>query len=62
MTSLEQRIAQALLTAPGWARVALTTRDEHLRDRAAQELAICVADQIERPFVAFDRDQMPLPL
>ena len=51
------RIASALLTAPGWARVGLSVRDERMRERAAQELAKIITEP-ERN----NEDQFALPL
>lgn len=61
MTSMDQldplRIASALLTAPGWARVGLSVRDQQMREKAAEELVWAI---VERPRV--DPDQLALPL
>lgn len=37
-------IADALLSAPGWARVGLTAPTEHMREAAAIELARAVVE------------------
>ena len=37
-------IANALLSAPGWARVGITAPKEHLREQAARELARVVLE------------------
>ena len=44
-------IVQAILSAPGWARIGITAPKERLREEAAQELAlaILVRSQGERP-------------
>lgn len=44
-------IVQAILSAPGWARVGITAPKERLREEAAQELAraILVEAGQERP-------------
>lgn len=39
-------IADALLAAPGWARLGLTEPRDHLRQDAAAELARAVADRL----------------
>lgn len=62
MTRQEERIANALLSAPGWARVGLTVRDDRTRNSAAQELAACIADELANPTPVIDRDQIALPL
>jgi len=43
-SSPEVAIAEALLAAPGWARVGLTAPTEHLRRQAARELALAVLE------------------
>lgn len=40
-------LANALLTAPGWARVGLTAPREQLRNAAAKELALQIQGVIE---------------
>mgnify|MGYP003575388792 CR=1 FL=1 len=35
----EHRVAETILTAPGWARVGITAPAPHIRDDAAHELA-----------------------
>lgn len=62
MTSHEERIANALLSAPGWARVGLTVSDERRRNSAARELAACIADELSDPAPVVDRDQFALPI
>jgi hypothetical protein len=37
-------IAQALLTAPGWARVGLSAPTQYLREAAAKDLAMVILD------------------
>lgn len=37
-------IAEALLAAPGWARIGITAPAKHLREEAALELAKAVLD------------------
>lgn len=44
----ENLIAEALLKAPGWARVGLTAPNEHLRHQSARELALSIFETIER--------------
>jgi len=50
------RIASALLTAPGWARVGLSVRDERMRERETAEQARAVVEPRRD-----DRDQFALP-
>lgn len=44
---VEAAVADALLTAPGWARVGLTTPIAWMREDAARELARIILSQIE---------------
>ena len=61
MSRLEpSSIAQALLSAPGWARVGITAPNERLREDAALELAKAVLG--EDPGEMPRDDQMRLPL
>lgn len=47
MTRLDKNaIADALLSAPGWAKLGLTEPREHLRIDAAMELAGAVVDHL----------------
>lgn len=64
MTSIDpDRVADALLAAPGWARVGIAAPTETIREAAAQELALSVtrllADDADR---APDPDQLVLAL
>jgi len=54
-------IASMILTAPAWARIGLTVRDERLRERAADCLAAVIVARIEEEPEA-NRDQLALPL
>jgi hypothetical protein len=42
-------IAEAILSAPGWARVGNTAPDEHLRHDAARELACVILGTDPKP-------------
>ncbi|WP_370175272.1 DUF6771 family protein [Sphingobium abikonense] len=55
-------LAQSLLNAPGWARVALTAPNERLRAQAAVELAQTIIVALERQPPIYDGRQMALPL
>ncbi|QJR03499.1 hypothetical protein HH800_15725 [Sphingobium yanoikuyae] len=55
-------VAQSILLAPGWARVALTAPNERLREQAAVELAQTIVRAIEHPPMVVDHRQMILPL
>jgi hypothetical protein len=60
MHANETSIAQALLSAPGWARVGLTAPAEGLREDAALELARAVLE--ERRGLEVSPDQLKLGL
>jgi len=55
-------LAQSLLHAPAWAKVALTAPKERLREQAALELAQSIVNAMERPPTIHDQRQMTLPL
>lgn len=54
-------LADMILTAPAWARIGLTMRDETMRERAARAMAQSILERMGSPPEA-DRDQLPLPL
>lgn len=63
MTNIDpDRVARALLNAPGWARVGLTAPTEIIREAAAQELALTIARIDGEPSVAPDPNQLVLAL
>lgn len=39
-------IAQAILNAPGWARVGITAPDARMREEAARELAVVILGNV----------------
>ncbi|WP_370307191.1 DUF6771 family protein [Sphingobium abikonense] len=55
-------LAQSLLAAPGWAKVALTAPNERLRENAALELAQSILVAWERQPAMPDARQMTLTL
>ena len=57
----QQTVAQALLSAPGWARIGITDPKPSLRQDAAEELAKHILDCAERPQASHDT-QSRLPL
>jgi hypothetical protein len=57
----ETTIAEALLTAPGWARVGLTAPTSWMREDAARELARAVLGQAAKS-AALQGEQEQLPL
>jgi hypothetical protein len=60
MQTDESTIAQALLTAPGWARVGLTAPGEGLREDAARELARAVLEGRQQPEASPDQLKLSL--
>ncbi|QCB53949.1 hypothetical protein E5675_05535 [Sphingopyxis sp. PAMC25046] len=63
MTRIDpDRIARALLDAPGWARVGLTAPTEIIREAAAQELALTNVRIDGDCLTAADPDQLVLAL
>lgn len=56
-----ETIADALLNAPGWARVGITAPVEHLRKQSARELALAIVDAVD-PARLPDPDQLALAL
>jgi hypothetical protein len=55
-------IAASILAAPGWARIGITMPKDDLRQRAAEELAVNILNQLEAPPPAFDDRQLSLAL
>ncbi len=56
-------IAEALLSAPGWARVGLTSPKPDLRENAARELADSIARALSAPQpISQDEGQQTLAL
>ena len=55
-------IAQAILEAPGWARVGITLPSDHMRRQSARELAQTIADRIDGESQKPDPDQLLLSL
>lgn len=57
------RVAETILTAPGWARVGITAPAPHVRTDAAHELARVIVAAIEAGGVGAPApDQPALPL
>ena len=56
------RLSLILLTAPTWARLGLTVRDQALRERAADALAATIISRLDEPLHVPDRNQLALPL
>jgi hypothetical protein len=55
-------VAHAILDAPGWARVGITTPSSCLREDAALELARVIADAVDAPARVPSPEQSTLPL
>jgi hypothetical protein len=53
-------ISAAILSAPGWARVAITMPDPRMRERGADELARAIATSLTGGRDDDHRDQLPL--
>lgn len=63
MTRIDpDRVARALLDAPGWARVGLTAPTEIIREAAAQELALAIAHIEGEASAMADPNQLVLAL
>lgn len=58
----QDRIVEALSSAPAWAKIGLTMPSEKMRERAMFEIANCIVDTLDRPFEIVDRNQLALPL
>ncbi len=55
-----QQLSDAILSAPAWARVGITMRDERMREKAAAELAQSIMERLaDYPAIA-DSDQLKL--
>jgi hypothetical protein len=54
-------LADAILQSPGWARLGIAVSDERLRQRAAQELALSIVENLNPP-PRDAGDQLPLAL
>jgi hypothetical protein len=57
----KQVLTEAILMAPGWARVGITMPDPHLREQAADALAAVIVEKLA-PSPTVDRNQLALPL
>ena len=57
-----QRVAEAILTAPGWARDGITAPTSHIRVAAANELARTILEDAGREGQAPLNDQPGLAL
>jgi hypothetical protein len=55
-------IAASILAAPGWARVGITMPKDHVRERAAEELALSILGSLEAPPPVHDDRQLTLAL
>lgn len=55
-------IAEAILQAPGWARIGITEHSPHMREDAAAELARAIIDRVESTAEEPPREQIGLAL
>jgi hypothetical protein len=58
----QRRISEAILSAPGWARVGITMPDERMRLRAADGLAASILEQLQDAGEPDGTDQLTLPI
>lgn len=58
----QHRISEAILSAPGWARVGITMPDERMRLRAADGLAAAILEQLQDAGEPDGTDQLTLPI
>ncbi|WP_288990682.1 DUF6771 family protein [uncultured Sphingopyxis sp.] len=56
------RVAEAILSAPGWARVGITAPKDHLRIEAAYELARAIVNDVLNGHSTPGPDQLGLLL
>lgn len=54
--------ASMILSAPGWARVGIAAPSKRMREAAALELGVLIAEHITRPGEVALEGQMALPL
>ena len=63
MTQLSPHaVAQAIRSAPAFARLGLSMRSADMRERAADALALAIVEGLERPLIEHDDAQIALPL
>lgn len=55
-----QLLSEAILSAPAWARVGITMRDERMRLKAADELAQSIVERLSDYPAIPDSDQLKL--
>ena len=58
----QHRISEAILSAPGWARVGITMPDERMRLRAVDGIAAAIVEQLQDPGESDGTDQLTLPI
>ncbi len=58
----ESRVANAILAAPGWARVGISAPKESTREAAAQELALTITKMFGDRATVIDPNQLVLAL
>ena len=62
MTRIDlEKMACAILAAPGWARVGITAPARHIRDDAARELARSISEALMQSQKAIGTGDQPEP-
>lgn len=57
-----ETVSDAIRAAPAFARLGLSMRDPHYRERAIEALALAIVEKLEAPMPLQDANQIPLPL
>jgi hypothetical protein len=56
------RIAEILMAAPAWARLALTSADKRVRSRGADAVSAFLLRRMDEPAQSEDPNQLVLPI
>ena len=62
LTVSPEAVSAAIRSAAAFARLGLSMRDAHHRDRAVDALSLAIVEGLERPLSLADDDQLALPL
>lgn len=54
-------VSDAIRAAPAFARLGLSMRDPHYRERAIEALSLAIVERLGSPPAIQDADQIPLP-
>ncbi len=57
-----ESVSAAIRSAPAFARLGLSMRDPHYRERAIEALSLAIVEKLEAPTPVHDANQIPLPL